>query len=189
MRLAREFSTTLDVVHPLAAGENVYFLTGWQWFLEVAGFHLDSKKVLHQTSPYDFLRTFLYSHYRATAKSAAQTRHGDRLPSKLCLSAAAKGLKAVWPPLSSQLRRHAEVMCFVIVALKDVIRALNYFIVTQRRRSSKYIVFNLNLPSEWGCCQVRPLLFFITHCFVCFVMLTGGLSRDRVCLSNWSIIW
>lgn len=56
-------------------------------------------------SPSDFLRTFLYSHYRATVKSAAQTRHGARLPSKskLCLS-------AVWPPLSSQLCRHAEVI-------------------------------------------------------------------------------
>lgn len=56
-------------------------------------------------SPSDFLRTFLYSHYRATVKSAAQTRHGARLPSKskLCLS-------AVWPPRSSQLCRHAEVI-------------------------------------------------------------------------------
>lgn len=34
-----------------------------------------------------------------------------------------------------------------------------------------------------------PLLFLITHCFVCFVTLTVELSRDRVCLSNWSMIW
>lgn len=41
----------LDVMQPLVG--NVYFPTGWQQFLEVAGFHWvksDAKKVLYQKS-------------------------------------------------------------------------------------------------------------------------------------------